>query len=162
MIKKSKIILITFCSFVFGIAIRAQQTVSTTGGDAADNGGMISYTVGQVAYITTIDDNVAITQGIQQPYEILILNGFEEAKNIIVECIVFPNPTKEFLKLKIENYKSKNLSYQIYDMNGKLLESKKVEGNETIISMENFIPSSYFLNITDNNKELKTFKIIKY
>jgi hypothetical protein len=54
-----------------------------------------------------------------------------------------------------------NLSYQLYDMNGKLLQNRKVDGNETVITMGNLVPSTYFLKVTDNQKEVKTFKIIK-
>ncbi len=49
----------------------------------------------------------------------------------------------------------------LYDINGKLLESKKIETNETTFSLENFVPSTYFLKIIQNNKEIKTFKIVK-
>jgi len=46
-------------------------------------------------------------------------------------------------------------------MNGKLLESKKIEGNQTSIVMSNLEPSAYFVKVTEGNKEVKTFKIIK-
>jgi hypothetical protein len=160
MANMTKKIQIAFCLFGFGIAIQAQQTISGSGGNAAGKGGTVSYTVGQVDYITNTGGGT-VTQGVQQPYEILIATGIEEAKNIILECSVFPNPASRFLKLKIENYKLKNLSYQLYDMNGKLLESKTVDNNETTISIENIVPSTYFLKVTDNNKEVKAFKIIK-
>ena len=57
--------------------------------------------------------------------------------------------------------KLKDLSYQLYDMNGKLLENKKVTGNETSIVMSNLVPATYFVKVTEGNKEVKTFKIIK-
>ena len=46
-------------------------------------------------------------------------------------------------------------------MNGKLIESKKVENNETSIVMSNLVPATYFLKVIQDNKEIKTFKIIK-
>jgi hypothetical protein len=56
-------------------------------------------------------------------------------------------------------------------MQGKLLETKKLEGNETTISMGNLAPATYFLKVvqTKNSssqhaspqQEIKTFKIIK-
>jgi hypothetical protein len=139
----------------------AQEAIPSSGGNASGSGGSVSYTIGQVVYSTNTGTSGNITLGVQQPYEILIISGVEEAKNILLECSAFPNPVTEFLKLKIDNYKSENLSYQLYNMNGKLLKSKKVEGNEIIILMENFAPSTYFLKVTDNNKEIKIFKIIK-
>jgi len=34
--------------------------------------------------------------------------------------------------------------------------------NETSISMQDCLPATYILKITDDKKELKTFKIIKH
>jgi len=55
-----------------------------------------------------------------------------------------------------------SMEYRLYDMNGNLLEKKKLTGKETAISMEKLLPASYFLKITDNQKEIKIFKIIKH
>jgi len=63
--------------------------------------------------------------------------------------------------LKIENYDNTNLSYQLFDISGKLLETKKLESNETSIVMNNLVKTTYFLRVIENNKEVKTFKIIK-
>jgi len=155
-------LLIAFCFICFGLALKAQQTVSVTGGNATGSGGTVSYTVGQVVYTINSGSSGIINQGVQQPYEIFISpTEIKEAEGISLECSVFPNPASGFLKLKIENYKLENLSFQLYDMNGKLLKSQKVESDEISISMENILPSTYFLKVTDNNKEVKVFKIIK-
>ncbi|MCF8298850.1 MAG: T9SS type A sorting domain-containing protein [Saprospiraceae bacterium] len=53
------------------------------------------------------------------------------------------------------------LSYQLCDINGKLIEKKKISSNETIISSINLVSGVYFLKVIDKNKEIKTFKIIK-
>ncbi len=55
----------------------------------------------------------------------------------------------------------KNLSYGLFDINGKLLESKKIDANETSIKMNHLMPANYFLKITKEDKEIKTFKTIK-
>jgi hypothetical protein len=38
----------------------------------------------------------------------------------------------------------------------------KIVGNETNIVMSNYVSATYFLKVTDNNKLIKTFKIIKH
>jgi hypothetical protein len=98
---------------------------------------------------------------VQQPYEILVVTGLDEAKRISLEVSVYPNPTSEFLKLKVESYKQENLSYQLYDINGNLLQNGKIDGKETIIETGGLLPATYFLRISDNQKDVKTFKIIK-
>ena len=140
---------------------RAQEAIITTGGNAIGSGGSVSYTVGQIVYTTNIGTNGAVAQGVQQPYEISVVIGIVEAQEISLICSVFPNPTKDFLTLKIENYNKDNLSYQLFDINGKHLEYKEVKESETIIKMKNFVSATYFLKITQGNKIIKTFRIIK-
>jgi hypothetical protein len=142
--------------------LQAQQVVPCTGGNASGSGGKASFTVGQIAYTTQSDNNNTIMQGVQQPYEISELTGVKKASGISLECLVYPNPSIDYLQLKIENYKSSILYFSLYNLNGELLESKKVISNEiTIIKMQNLVPSTYLLKITDGNNEIKTFNIIK-
>jgi hypothetical protein len=161
--KKFNITLVAIYLFGLGIAIQAQNSISASGGNASGSGGTVSYSIGQVVYTTnTSITSGSVAQGVQQPFEISIITGIEQAKDITLVCSVYPNPASGILTLKVENYDNENLLYKLFDANGKLLESKKVSGNETIISMENIIPSVYFLKVTDNQKEIKIFKIIKY
>ncbi len=141
--------------------LHAQEAIPASGGNASGSGGSVSYSVGQVVYSTNTGINGSEAQGVQQPFEISVVTGLEEAKGINLVVSAYPNPTTEFVKLKVESEKLKDLSYQLYDMNGKLLECKKVEGNETNIVMSNLVPATYFLKVIQDNKEIKTFKIIK-
>jgi len=154
-------LLIVFCLIVSCMTIQAQKTIPTTGGNATGAGGSISYTVGQVVYTTNSGTTGTVTHGVQQPYEISIITSLEEAKDINISCIAYPNPTSDFLILKIENYDGESLSYKLLDINGILLQNKKVTGNETTIDMSSISSAIYFLIIADYNKELKSFKIIK-
>lgn len=142
-------------------SVSAQQATTTTGGDAFGSGGIVNYSVGQVFYTTNSGTSGSITQGVQQPYEIFIVLGLEEAVDIALFATAYPNPTVDFLNLKVENYQPENLAYQIYTINGKLLEQKNLGGNETKINMSNFPNAVYFLKIIKNYKEVKIFKIIK-
>jgi hypothetical protein len=153
--------LIAFCLFGFGTTIQAQNTIATSGGNASGSGGTVSYSIGQVVYTKYVGTNGSSAQGVQQPYEISVATGIVEAKDISLEIEVFPNPATDFVKLKIKNYEVENLRYQLYDINGSLIKDNKVEGNETSLSMQNLLPSVYFLKVTDKNKVIKTFKIIK-
>ena len=105
--------------------------------------------------------NGSVAQGVQQPFEISVVTGLEEAKGINLSVSAYPNPTTDFLNLKVGNYDNTNLSYQLFDISGKLLETKKLVGNQTNIVMSNLVPATYFVKVTDGNKEVKTFKIIK-
>ena len=148
--------------FVIGLTgLQAQNTIPATGGNATGAGGTSSYTVGQVVYTTYTGTNGSAAQGVQQPFEISVVTGIEEALGISLEIMVYPNPTTEFITLKIENHEVLNLRYQLYDIKGSLLQDNKIEGNETSIVMSSHLPATYFLKVTDNKKIVKTFKIIK-
>jgi hypothetical protein len=98
---------------------------------------------------------------VQQPYEISILSGVEE-EQISLDIKAFPNPTIDYLTLTIDNIELSNLSYRLFDIGGKLLETKKITSTTETIQMENLPGATYFLNVMNNNKEIKTFKIVKY
>ena len=149
--------------FVIGMTgLQAQNTIPATGGNATGAGGTSSYTVGQVVYITNTGTNGSSAQGVQQPYEISVVSGNEEAQDISLEIMVYPNPTTDFIQLKIENYEVLNLRYQLYDINGSLIKDNIIDGSETSIVISSLMPATYFLKVTDNMKVVKTFKIIKH
>ena len=141
--------------------IQAQESVNATGGNASGSGGTVSYSVGQVTYQTHTRTNGSVAGGVQQPYEISVVTTIEEAKGINLVVSVYPNPTTDFLTLSINEFDISNLSYQLYDMNGKHLKSEKITGNQTRIVMSNLVPANYFVKVIQGNKEVKTFKIIK-
>lgn len=171
------ILLLTFTCLV-GSSLLAQQVISSAGGNATGAGGTISYTIGQVDYTSNVGINGSVMQGVQQPYEISAITGLEESKEITLQWSVYPNPTSDFLKLSLRNpevygLNVENLIYQLYDMQGNLLQEKKLEDNETSVKMGDLQPSTYILKIiqkqgvrshqnTKSQIELKTFKIIKY
>ena len=74
---------------------------------------------------------------------------------------LYPNPTTTWVNLLIPGYNSENLNYQLLDMNGRIIQSQKIKQSETQIIMENLAATIYLLQVSDENKLLKTFKIIK-
>jgi len=141
--------------------LQAQESTNATGGNASGSGGSASYSVGQVAYQTYTGTSGSVSEGVQQPYEISVVTGLDEAKGINLSVTAYPNPTTDYLTLSIGEFEISNLSYQLYDMNGKLLQSEKITGTQTSIVMSNLVPANYFVKVIQGNKEVKTFKIIK-
>ena len=141
--------------------LQAQESINTTGGNASGSGGSASYSVGQVVYTANIGANGSELQGVQQPYEISVVTGIEEARDINISVSAYPNPTTDYLTLSISQFENSNLSYQLYDIEGKLLQSKIITGNQTTIVMSKLETANYFVKVFQENKEVKTFKIIK-
>jgi hypothetical protein len=142
-------------------SLQAQTSVNATGGSASGSGGSANYSLGQVVYTTNTGTNGSVSEGVQQPFEISVVTAIEEAKGINLTVSAYPNPTTDYLTLEVKDFELSTLHFQLYDMNGKLLESKKITGNQTSIVMSNLVPSTYFVKVTESNKEVKTFKIIK-
>lgn len=140
-------------------ATYAQQAATATGGDASGTGGSAAYSVGQIDYTTSMGTTVSVAEGVQQPYEISISTGLSET-GINLNLHMFPNPATTFLMLQVEQY-DKALSYQLFDIGGKLMESNIIATNSTTIKMEHYADATYFLKVFSNNLEVKTFKIIK-
>jgi hypothetical protein len=141
--KKTKLSAILFLGLGLTL-VEAQNAIPATGGNASGTGGTASQTIGQVVYITISGTNGTVTQGVQQPYEISVVDGIKEALGIVLEISVYPNPTADYISLKIENYEVEGLRYQVYDINGSLLQDNKVEGIETSIIMSNYVNGTYF------------------
>jgi len=156
--KKTKLSALLLLGIGFN-QVYAQQATTASGGDASGSGGSVAYSVGQIVYTTYTGSNGSVAQGVQQPYEISIITGLLET-DIKLNLSAYPNPTTNYLMLQIDNY-DKALSYQLYDIGGKLLESNTVVANSTTIKMEQMPTGTYLLKVIQNNKEVKTFKIIK-
>lgn len=156
---KSFLCFLLMCGFC--ITIQAQNTIPTTGGNATGTGGTVSYTVGQIAYSTLSGTIGIISQGVQQPYEISVATAIENSKEITLECTVYPNPTSGLIKLIVESFDNEEMRFRLFDLNGALLQDKKVESRETEISLENLSSSVYFLKVISKSKEMKVFKIVK-
>ena len=154
---KKAMTIITFLLLGIGVT-NAQETVTTTGGEASGTGGTASYSVGQVVYTTATGTNGSVAQGVQQPYEISTTVGIKET-SINLELSVYPNPTTDYLTLKVADFET--LNFQLIDLQGKIIENKKVTARNTTIKMEALPKAVYFLNITKGNQLIKTFKVIK-
>ena len=139
--------------------LHAQEAATAAGGEASGSGGSVSYSIGQVAYISASGTGGSVAEGVEQPF-ISVVTSIEEASDISLS--VFPNPTADFLTLDLGKFDTKNLYYQLFDMSGKMLETKKITNSTESISLLELAAAIYFLRISDNtHPDVKTFKIIK-
>jgi hypothetical protein len=143
------------------LGLQAQQVIPASGGNASGSGGTASYTVGQVLYTTNIGSKGSVVQGVQQTYEISVISGVENAKDINLSYIVFPNPTADYLTLKINSNSQIRFVASLYDINGRLISMQGIESNESRIEMKNLVSGVYFLKVYNTIGLIKTFKIIK-
>ena len=151
-----------FLAFLLSFSMNAQtshQVLSATGGDATGSGGTVAFSVGQIVYTTSTGTTGSVAQGVEQAYEISSVGIKETALNISLS--VFPNPTSDFLTLKVQDYNNEALSYNLLDEQGKLVLNEQITTQDTQIAMSTLARGSYFINIVQVNKKIQTFKIIK-
>jgi hypothetical protein len=160
-IKDQRMKLITFllCIF-FSLHLCAQNNTVSSGGQATGTGGSVSYSVGQIAYSSLSGTNGSLIQGVQQPYEISIITSINDLA-IDLKAQVYPNPTTDQLILCIGSNEVKNLRYVLVDLQGKVLKSDRIINSNSSIDFTKLSNGSYFLRVLSNNKQVKTFQIIK-
>ena len=143
-----------------GMTVQAQQATTASGGDASGSGGTAAFSVGQVVYTANTNASGTLSQGVQQAYEIFTLSIKETELNISLKA--FPNPTLNNLTLQISDYKNEKLSYQLYDIQGRLLNNGQIVAQQTNIEMTSLPTAIYFINVVNQeNQKVQSFKIIK-
>jgi hypothetical protein len=147
-------------TFFWFCNVNAQNNTVTTGADASNTNGSISYSIGQIDYVSSGNASTFINQGLQQPYEVVTLSG-NEIIDITIYAQVYPNPTVNNLIISIQNYNYENLTYKLFDIRGREIINGNISNSETIVNMEPFACSTYFLKLSKKNKEIKSFKILK-
>jgi hypothetical protein len=155
----AKTILLILFFFITQI-IFSQETLSTSGGNASGLGGSSSFTVGQVFYTINTSSAGFVSQGVQQAFEIQTLSN-PDLLTVQLKAVTYPNPTIDYVVLKITDTALENLQYTLFDINGKTIISRKITTSSTKITMKNYSIGMYLLKLTKENQPIKTFKIIK-
>ena len=139
---------------------RSQQVISSAGTHVVETNVQLSWTVGEPVIETFNAGGHILTQGFHQSK--LTITAIDPVEFPGLSISVFPNPVSSFIRLEVTGEGLNNLSFQLADMNGKILLSSKVESLPGMINMEPFAPGSYLLCIFRNSvQSLKSFKIIK-
>ena len=138
----------------------SQEAVSASAGAVSGSLGSGSYTVGQVFYTTHTAATGSVSQGVQQPFEIQTLSN-AAMTTVNLTAVTYPNPTKDFIILKITDSALNNLRYTLFDVNGKSIASDSITESSTQIQLKHLSIGAYILKVSQQNQSLKTFKILK-
>ena len=142
--------------------VTAQENINTSGGNTSGSGGSLSYSIGQIAFQTQTETIGSVAEGVQQPFEILIVTGLEETYGVNLTVSAYPNPTTDYLTLSINEFEISNLLCELYDISGKLLQNKIIIESNTEIDMSRYLPSTYIVKIIRGNQLCKEFKVVKH
>lgn len=154
-----KKIIFSACLSVITVLSWSQSNTVTTGGNANGSGGSISYSIGQIDYANATSSNGSTNEGVQQPFEFYGDASLLEEYGITLS--LFPNPTNENVMLEV-NQVDGSISYQLYDLNGKLINAGLIIEQITIIPMATLSAGEYQLTLNNKNEILESLKIIKH
>ena len=77
------------------------------------------------------------------------------------QIVIYPNPSSEELIIKLDQ-NIPSLNYQIVDLNGKIIEAKKVKNIKTLrIKTKNYKSGLYILKLSYDNKSMITKFIVQ-
>ena len=138
------------------ISVTAQEVVSTLGDSYSNASGSIDFTIGEVIINTGTDGTNDLTQGFHQTNWNFV--GLEDHAPSY-EAIIFPNPTSEVLNIRTSTFE--NVTYTLYDAQGKLILQDKLSAEQTPIQVSQLAPGSYSITLNNQTQNLKTFKLIK-
>jgi len=112
-----------FCQNVPGV-----QTPCTTSSQAAAGNFVISYTIGEMPLIQSLQSNgLLITQGIMQPLTTLADSSYECFNQ--AEVKVYPNPNPGIFSLQLSILKTGKVKTILFDASGKLLQTDEFDYN---------------------------------
>lgn len=155
MLIMKKNILVLFLFFA-SLAVSAQEVVATQGDSYSNAIANIDFTIGEVIIDTGTDGTNDLTQGFHQTNWNFV--GLEDhAPNY--EATIFPNPTSEVLNIKTSTFE--NVTYTLYDAQGRLVMQDILSAEQTPIQVSQLAPGSYLLTLNNETQNLKTFQLIK-
>lgn len=152
--------IITTCLTCLALNSFSQSNTVAAGGNASSSAGSVSFTVGQIDYISQSGSGGNLNQGVQQPFEISSTDGIYD-QNFSISLTIGPNPTSDILILSSTIALEDDFHFYLFDLNGKTIIEKTKLSHYEEISLAHLPVGIYNLIVKDSEKEIKLFKIIK-
>jgi len=138
--------------------IVSTELISSSGDVFCNSNYQLDWSIGECITETFNSESFIFAQGFHQGD--YIVTEIENLSNI--EAIVYPNPTSDLIILRFtKNTEFEKSNYTITDLTGKDLVTYKIQSELEQIDFSNYANGFYLLTITQDNKIIKTFQIIK-
>ena len=153
-----------FATFFAAFSASAQEVISSQGETYSNTNRSIDFTVGEVVINTGSNGTNDLTQGFHQTnWNFLGVEDFAPD----YQATIFPNPTQDVLNIKTSVFE--NVTYTLYDAQGKLVMQDILSAEQTPIQVSQLAPGSYSLELifedgnegTLSSSKRKTFKLVK-
>ena len=165
-----RILVATSLLFAGSTYLNAQSSMVATGGELTGSGGTASISVGQVHYESFTGNNGASLGGVQQAFELFEIKTWRDLPYwnepndpglpIMVNLILFPNPTPRSITVRVTEYQNDVLNYRILDMVGREMSNGIISQSEVTIDMEELPAATYFMEVKQGDRA-SVYKLIK-
>lgn len=135
--------------------ISLSPSVIVSAGDYYESTSMsISWSMGELATVSLEGNNILLTQGFQQPYDIGV--GIKNNR-VSWNILVYPNPADDELSIVFGNRTPDDFIIEVRDLTGRLFKQqlyKQVNKGEIIIlNLNTLMKGVYFLKIFSTDKK---------
>lgn len=150
----------------WGGGLRAQQAITSFGGDVSGVTGSLSYSGGEIAVktafapaITVVNVTESFSEGVQQPFTARD-SQYQGIDPLTVSLAIYPNPTAD--NITLECSQPTQLSYTLYNANGQTLSRGTYSGGQQTIDLQHLAAGTYMLHVASSDQSKKNiYKIIK-
>ena len=139
--------------------IASPQVISTVGGNWIQNNFNLSFTVGEIAVVTYIEQSTILTQGFhQENYQLVNLSELSSNYKVTV----FPNPTQDQLNISFD-IPNHIATIRIKDVTGKTLYIKPdfLTDEDQKVDLVSLAQGIYWLEIILEKTEKIVYQIQK-
>ena len=148
--------LIILIALSIPLTTTAQEIVATQGDSYSNTSAQIDFTIGEIIINTESNGVNTLTQGFHQTnWNFVGLDNHAPE----YEANIFPNPTSKILNISTSAFE--NVTYTLYDAQGKLIMQNILSAEQTPIQVGQLATGKYSVILSSKNHKLKTFKLIK-
>lgn len=155
--------LLTLAAMALFGAIKAQtvmpEVLSSSGGSGQTAQVSLAWTIGEPVTATVSNGTSTLTQGFQQPT--LLIATAQNEQNDLLSLLVYPNPTADFVTLKLDQSNQTPYNYSVFDNAGKLVNQGKASAANPNISFQGLASGQYTICVLNSNLKQQSISIIK-
>ena len=145
----------TIAGLLLSACLFSQQAISSLGGDINNGSESISVTLGQISINNGQIGNFDQNEGVQQPYEFLMMTHVNDFGSFDVELKVFPNPADNELTVNFSDLENTIASsYVIWNAQGQLIKKGPLKDSNSTISLINIPTGLFYISIVNNTNQI--------
>jgi hypothetical protein len=151
--------ILILCSIFLGIQSLTAQQFFSNGASVQTPEGSVSFSLGQIVYTYSTDNQYTQYNGVQQVWEIGLVYSDNSYLNLDVK--IYPNPCSDNIWINIEGAAQNTVTYEIINPKGEVLQVGELNAYNEKIYISDLPPSLYLVRFTIAEDSQYLMKFIK-